>query len=167
MFLVFILFKNRYLKSFAGRLDVHHVLREASIAAGKGSAGIGEAWSGGGSQHPPERPGGARKVVAAPLRQGPGADQHFSRRHGRRDHNWQWNMDKSPWAKGLMAKGGFYSLWIVCDAGVCSWSEGKRELGAGKVKGGIQRPCMYEERLPCSHSFFMALKCFLKPIIRR
>lgn len=95
----------RYLKSFAGRLDVHHVLLEAGIATGKDSAGIGEAWSGGGSQHPPERPGGARKVVAAPLRQGLGADKYFSRRHGRRDHNWQWNMDDSPWARSLMAKG--------------------------------------------------------------
>lgn len=95
----------RYFKGFAGSLEANHALREAGVTSGKFSAGIGETWSGGGSQHPPERPGGARKVVAAPLRQGKGAEQHFSRKHGRRDHNWQWDMKNSPWSKGLLQRG--------------------------------------------------------------
>lgn len=95
----------RYLKGFIAPLDARHALREAGVTAGDRAAAIGEAWSGGGSQHPPEKPAGARKVVAAPLRQGAGADRHFSRRHGRRDHNWQWDMLKSPWSLGLMRKG--------------------------------------------------------------
>lgn len=95
----------RYFKSFAGSLEAKHALREAGVASGKLSAGIGEPWSGGGSQHPPERPGGARKVVAAPLRQGPGANRHFSRSFGRRNHNWQWNMENCPWSLGLLQRG--------------------------------------------------------------
>lgn len=100
----------RYLKGFAAPLDAMHALQEAGVtAAGEraaaGTAAIGEAWSGGGSQHPPERPAGARKVVAAPLRQGVEADRHFSRRHGRRDHNWQWDMMQSPWSLELMRRG--------------------------------------------------------------
>lgn len=95
----------RYLKQFACPAEAQHALREAGIDPGDRSAAIGEAWSGGGSQYPPERPAGARKVVAAPLRQGAGADRHFSRRHGRRDPNWQWNMMQSPWSLVLMKKG--------------------------------------------------------------
>ena len=95
----------RYFKSFIGSIEAKHALREAGITCGKRSAAIGEAWSGGGSQHPPEKPAGARKVVAAPLRRGAGADRLFSRQHGRRDHNWQWDMLKSPWSLGMMQKG--------------------------------------------------------------
>lgn len=95
----------RYFKGLVGGAEARHALREAGVAPGDRSGAIGEAWSGGGSMYPPERPAGARKVVAAPLRQGEGADRHFSRRHGRRDHNWQWDMMKSPWSLGLMRKG--------------------------------------------------------------
>ena len=95
----------RYFKGFIGSIEAKHALREAGVTSGNRSAAIGEAWSGGGSQHPPEKPAGARKVVAAPLRQGVGADKHFSRQHGRRDHNWQWDMRKSPWSLGMMQKG--------------------------------------------------------------
>ncbi|CAN0477316.1 unnamed protein product, partial [Hapterophycus canaliculatus] len=95
----------RYFKGLAGSTEAKHALREAGIDPGHRSGAIGEAWSGGGSMYPPERPAGARKVVAAPLRQGEGANRHFSRQHGRRNHNWQWDMLKSPWSLGLMAKG--------------------------------------------------------------
>lgn len=95
----------RYFKGLIGRVEAKHALREAGVAPGDRSGAIGEAWSGGGSMYPPERPAGARKVVAAPLRQGEGADRHFSRQHGRRDHNWQWDMMRSPWSLGLMRKG--------------------------------------------------------------
>lgn len=95
----------RYFKGFAGSLDAKQALCEAGVVPGSRSGAIGEAWSGGGSMYPPERPAGARKVVAAPLRQGEGANRHFSRQHGRRDHNWQWDMLKSPWSLKLMEKG--------------------------------------------------------------
>lgn len=95
----------RYFKGLIGSMEAKHALREAGVAPGGRSSAIGEAWSGGGSMYPPERPAGARKVVAAPLRQGEGANRHFSRQHGRRDHNWQWDMMKSPWSLGLMRKG--------------------------------------------------------------
>lgn len=95
----------RYFKGLAGSTEAKHALLEAGIDPGHRSGAIGEAWSGGGSMYPPERPAGARKVVAAPLRQGEGANRHFSRQHGRRNHNWQWDMLKSPWSLGLMAKG--------------------------------------------------------------
>lgn len=95
----------RYFKSFAGSLEARHALREAGVESGRFSAGIGEDWSGGGSQHAPEKPGGARKVVAAPLRTGQRADHHFSRKYGRRDHNWQWNMEGCPWSLALLQRG--------------------------------------------------------------
>ncbi|CBN76627.1 hypothetical protein Esi_0000_0364 [Ectocarpus siliculosus] len=95
----------RYFKGLIGSAEAKHALKEAGVTPGDRSGAIGEAWSGGGSMYPPERPAGARKVVAAPLRQGEGANRHFSRVHGRRDHNWQWDMLKSPWSLGLMAKG--------------------------------------------------------------
>lgn len=60
----------RYFKGLIGSAEAKHALREAGVTPGDRSGAIGEAWSGGGSMYPPERPAGARKVVAAPLRQG-------------------------------------------------------------------------------------------------
>lgn len=95
----------RYFSGFVAPLETIQVLREAGVTSGERSASIGEAWSGGGSQYPPEKPAGARKIVAAPISRGAGAERHFSRRHGRRDHNWQWDMQKSPWSLMLLQRG--------------------------------------------------------------
>ena len=95
----------RYFRGFVSPLETLQVLGEAGVTCGQRSPSIGEAWSGGGSQHPPEKPAGARKVVAAPISQRAGAERHFSRRHGRRDHKWQWDMTKSPWSLMLLQKG--------------------------------------------------------------
>lgn len=95
----------RYLKGFISPAEADYSLREAGVISRGCSAAIGEARSGGGGKYPPEKPAGARKVVAAPLRHGDGEDLHFSRRHERRDHNWQWNMLQSPRSIELLEKG--------------------------------------------------------------
>ena len=75
----------RYFKGLVGSLEAKHAFREV---------GVLKVLSGGGFMFPPERPAGARKVVAAPFRQGEGANRLFSRQHRQADHDRQWNMLK-------------------------------------------------------------------------